>query len=534
MMKAVLRIWRLLTQEKFLVTYAFLIFVFLLARNPFGERTLIPNLEPYPDTFHYIVPARSFVSGGDFAITRGFGNLRTNVSPFYSFVLMPFYILNGDPRMFYFANVILSFVSFFLFYLILKKVSSNRWVVGFSLFLFATNFFIYWYPQWAMAENLILPLFLAGALLFLEKITVKNAIVAGLLSLSFFATKYAYVPLSGIFFVIYLFKLRTQKREAAIFIASFITATSVLLVFINLVTGVNLFATLFNVATSFGPKSAAATGGSWFSFKYLAVNLPVYLYGLVGQPARFLWDFTPIVPAWIGIMGIVGLISGIFLKKFRFLSLSLLALLAAQTVFIATFYAVDLRYIYHAIPTLLLGVVILLGTATKRTLLVILAILFAFYFLNNAIRIKNQIVLNLKYAETPWTYISVLRLNDFFTSDKVGNTKPVVVSSLPPYYIDYFSNGNYNLLPLSPAQEFRAQRNLVWGPGDYSDLHGLYETYLREGRSLFVATYGFGNEAYLHLAFDNLNKDFLLTEVDNGCYELCKIYKVDLRNAKSN
>jgi hypothetical protein len=154
--------------------------------------------------------------------------------------------------------------------------------------------------------------------------------------------------------------------------------------------------------------------------------------------------------------------------------------------------------------------------------------------LNNAIRIKNQIVLNLKYAETPWTYISVLRLNDFFTSDKVGNTKPVVVSSLPPYYIDYFSNGNYNLLPLSPAQEFRAQRNLVWGPGDYSDLHGLYETYLREGRSLFVATYGFGNEAYLHLAFDNLNKDFLLTEVDNGCYELCKIYKVDLRNAKSN
>lgn len=97
----------------------------------------------------------------------------------------------------------------------------------------------------------------------------------------------------------------------------------------------------------------------------------------------------------------------------------------------------------------------------------------------------------------------------------------------PPFYIDFYSNGNYDLLSLSPEQEFRKNRELIWGPGNYSNLHTLYRDYLKKGRELYVATYGLGNESYLHNAFNKLLEDFNLEEVSDGCYGQCKIYKIE-------
>jgi hypothetical protein len=525
---------------KYLWLINFVIFVFLLARNPFGQRTLIPNLEPYPDTFHYIVPARNFVQGGDFAIARGFGSLKPGVPPLYSLTLLPFYFLNSDARMFYIANVMLSLASFYLFYLILKKVSTNFWLVSFALFLFATNFFIYWYPQWAMAENLILPLFLAGMLLLLEKVSMRNTVLAGLVAVSFYAAKYAAVPLSGMFFVFYLLKIlftknlqKTRKKIFATYLVSFGIAAFLLLIYLQIVLGTNPFASLIGIANSLFFESTTSGSGqagtSWFSFVYISKNLPLYLRGLAGNPARFMWDFTPILPKWLALLGILGLVWGVFFKKFRFLALALIFLSLGQVVFISSFYSVDMRYIYPAIPTLLFGVALFFSLLDKRVLYLVLALAFLFYFATNALRLKNQVVLNLKYAETPWSYISVLKLNEFFSDAVVGGERPIVISPLPPFYIDFFSNGNYDPLPLSSAQEFRSDRHLVWGPGDYSDLHELYKSYLREGRQVYVATYGLGIEGYLHAAFTDLNKDFKLTEVDNDCWEQCRIYRVGER-----
>ena len=155
---------------------------------------------------------------------------------------------------------------------------------------------------------------------------------------------------------------------------------------------------------------------------------------------------------------------------------------------------------------------------------------FCFYVFNNALRIKNQISLNLKYAETPWYYISVLKLNEYFTDDKViDGKKPVVISALPPFLVDFYSNGNYTLLPLSYEQEFRSAKEITWGPNDYTDLPKLYTKYIKEGYDVYVSRYGLGNEVYTNRDFEIIMKEFQLDLVWPGCYEQCNIYTVGLK-----
>lgn len=546
MLERLLKLFSFLTKPKFLFLYAFLVFALLLARNPFSTRTLISNLEPYPDTFHYIVPARNFALGEGFSFSRGFGDIKISVPPLYSFSLVPFFLTNSDPRMYYLVNVLFSLASLYLFYLFLKKITKNRWIIGFSLFLFSTSYYFYWYPQWAMAENLLLPLFLAGIYLLLLKVSKKNILLAAILTVSFYATKYSAAPISLTYAFIYSLKIVFEKKHLVKRLLTYLLPIGflylLLQLYINSISGVNHLATFIKLVTSVLPRAIGAKVGSetiqpgsssWYSASYVLEHFPRYLRATLGSGERFLWDFRPIIPRYLGILGYLGLIWGFVKKKTRFLALGLLTIFFVQIAFASTFYSFDLRFVYIVLPILLIGVFfslaflkgILGDKKLKKVFYVCLVGLFSYYLLTNAIRIKDQMVLNLRYSETPWTFISVQRLNERFGSSP--GEKPLVISPLPPFYFDYFSNGNYELLPLSPEQEFRTKRDRIWGPGDYSDLHTLYYSRLDEGRELYLSTYGLGVEGYLHSAFRNVNEEFNLIEVYSECFDLCKLYRVE-------
>ena len=259
---------------------------------------------------------------------------------------------------------------------------------------------------------------------------------------------------------------------------------------------------------------------------------------MLGAPNRFLWDQTPLIPRFIAITGMIGIIGGIFSKKYRFLSQGLLLSISATVIFMSTFYSFDARYIYIAIPALLIGLGLFLTGLENKILkrkIFFIFLIFVFiciYLISNFTRIKSQISLNLRYAETPWNYVSVLKMNEYFTADKiVGNKRPVLISALPPFLIDYYSNGNYSLLPLSYEQEFRGQsvRQIVWGPNDYSDLPALYTKYLKDGYDLYVSRVGLGNEGYTNRDFNTIVAEFDTKLVLSGCYNQCNIYSVKLK-----
>ncbi len=152
------------------------IFLLLLAKNPFSQRTLIPNFEPYPDTIHYVNAAQSLVRGHGLAIWREGRSLQTSVPPLYSLFLTPLFFIHNDPRVFFFTNIILALFSFLFFYLIIKKITKNQIIQSIALFLYTTNYFFYWYPSLAMAENLTLFLFMTGTLLLVRPVT-KNTVL---------------------------------------------------------------------------------------------------------------------------------------------------------------------------------------------------------------------------------------------------------------------------------------------------------------------------------------------------------------------
>ena len=139
-------------------------------------------------------------------------------------------------------------------------------------------------------------------------------------------------------------------------------------------------------------------------------------------------------------------------------------------------------------------------------------------------------MLNLKYRETPWYYIAIVQLNQYFKTMSSYKKKPIVISAHPPYFVDFFSNGNYSLLPLAPEQEFRDKKGLAWGPNDYSDLIALYTKYIDKGYDLFIQNSGLGNAAHLTGFYQTIKDNFKLEKVREGCYNTCTIYRLKLQD----
>jgi len=578
-------------KKHWIFVICFFIFLLFLARNPFSSRTLIPNFEPYPDAIHYVAPARNFVINNQFAIVREGRVMTPRVPPLYSLFLIPFYMINNDARFFYFGNVFLALFSFFLFYLIIKKLTTNNQpfdssqgkqpitgylIIFFSLFLYITNYFNYWYPTLAMSENLTIFLFLINIYILIKPLNKITTIVGGALPFAFFITKYAHTTLTGVFLLFYAIKLITEigwknkkkLKKWALHFGISVIVTIFLLLYFELIPGIS---TLFEYIKILLPKTQGSTQvlnstGGWFSLIYMEEYLPKYIRALFGgYSVRFLWDNTPIVPLYIGIPGMLGLILGVFSRKTRLLAVTLLLSLISSVLFMSTFYSLDMRYLYQVIPAILIGFVMfwtilyrkletlnpksysnpkLLKSKKKPSLEFGISNLFrvlslgfkfllvafiCFYMATNLIRFKKQIMLNLKYAERPWYYLSVLKLNDYFKSYPKDKPVPVVISSLIPYYVDFYSNGNYSLLPLSLHQEFRNNRVEAWGDFDYADLIKLYYKVLLSGHELYIHNYGLGNEKVLHDDFKKIQENFIMTKVSEGCYGACDIWKLKMK-----
>lgn len=538
----------LTTFKKHWIFFAVLIiFLALLARNPFSTRTLIPNLEPYPDTIHYLSPPHNLVAGHGFSLWREGRSLKSWVPPLYSALMIPAFLIHNDVRMFYFVNVLLAIISFLFFYLIIRKITSNVILLGVALFLYATNYFNYWYPTLAMGENLVIPLFLVAVWLLTLKTSLKNMVLFGLLSVAVYATKSANLPITAGLVLGYCLKLfmetkeKIRFREVLKFIGIFAAFFLVFSIYYQLQYGSSILSSLFFFLGNLFPGQKAASvaaqsSGSWFSFQFMKENLPKYARTMLGgYSVRFLWDNTPIVPIYVGTTGLAGLMVAVADKKYRIYGITLFIILAASVLFMSTFYSTDMRYLYQAIPILLIGFVFLFNGMLQMKRLgflipVVLFLIFGFYSATNAIRLKKQVMLNLKYSETPWYYLSVLELNKYFSTHPSQNKKPIVISAMIPYYIDFYSNGAYSLLPLSRNQEFPNQRDYAWGKHDYTNLPKLYDSYLKQGYNIYIQNYGIGNEKPLQDDFRRIIDTYKTTLVSEGCYGACSIWKIEFNS----
>lgn len=528
----------------------------LLARDPFSDRTLIPNFEPFPDTFHYITTARCYITRGEWKLCRDgiqyeLPGTVPSVPQAYSLALIPGFLVLNDPRFFYYTNVALSFIAIILFDSILKTLTKRKLLRATILAILVTSYHVYWLPSLAMAENLLIPLYLLATWLLTKKVSRKQLVGLSIAATGIYFTKYAYTPLTasimlfgGITILVHTWNAQSLGKtlKSTLGLLPYLVGPAVILLPFSHNFSSSFSFLISQLRISKPAETAAASNSSYFSAKTSAAYLPEYFQVLLGKTARFLWDFRPWYPKWIGYLGLGGWIAGLIQKKHRLLAGFLLVSTATQLAFMSTFYAFDTRYIFSAFFAVLLGVALfvepLLDHKTVTKLLTkiklpvwvgtvaVVGVLGVIVLLPRATAVKSQIVINIKYAETPWWYLSVLEYNSFFANKREEQPQLITLSS--PYLVDFFSNNTYAVLPFDEQQDFANVKDAVWGIENNTLLMDTYQQKLENGETLYVADYGIQATDRFRSTFAAYQERFTLTKVNSGCHDLCNIYSLEL------
>lgn len=386
-----------------------------------------------------------------------------------------------------------------------------------------------------MAENFFLPLFMIALYLLLEKVSFKNVIFAGLVTVSFYGSKYALAPITFTYGITYVLKIANEyKKKPKEIIKHTLLYLSAGTFLVPLFFDINR---LFYFSSGIANKTIGGnSGSSAFSLSFFEKHFNEYIKPLFGQSQRFLWDWTPLLPAWIAKLSLLGLVFSIFEKKKKIIVLFLISSTVLQLLFISTFYVVDTRYVYNFLPTLLIGFGFLMDLIRKKlvftlplfkeakynyTFYIISGALLIYYLIPLAPTLKKQVGLNFKYTETPWWKVSVDEYNNFFKEE--NNNYLIALHS--PFFLDYYSNQNYQPLPMNQDQDFNSKFVQIWGEGDYTDLIGLYKTKMID-HNVYVTNYGINATGSFEESFKDIEKNFDLIQVHDGCHHLCNIYQL--------
>lgn len=527
-----------------------IILLLLLIRNPFSASSEIANLEPFPDTLFYLSASRNILAGKGFVLSRFDQPLVPVVPILYPLSLLPIFALFSDPRSFYFTNVLLTVIGAGLFYKIISVFTGKKWIRYLTLLLYVTNPILTWYPTLAMAENLVIPLVLTGIYLLLRPASSVRMSLFAFVTVALYATKYACAPLSLILFIAYLVKISQftpAPRKPRYFFLLISTSALYFLVFsLDLVLKHQPFSlyalvpflhplNLFSQNLSQANLISGIDGVNIFSFKYSAVNITHYIKGFLGFPVELLKAPLVIFPRYVGPIALLALLVTPLYPAFKAISTFLLLMFIGSLVFISTFYLTEFRYLYYLIPVFYLSLALLLTLVDHylaarshfqvRTILITLC--FASFSLQSIPWIFTSLQDNFRPSFTPLNYVAATTFNDFFTSAQFQSApQPVLLTVLPPYYLDFFSRPNYLILPLSSLLYLTPDPAKIYGPADYSSLIELYQSFLDSGHRVFLSPYTDQYQAQYVSDLRLISSRFNLQPLQHGCSGACDLYEL--------
>lgn len=478
------------------------IYLLLAFKDPFGTRSLIPNLEPYPDTLYYATPAWNLIHGRGFNMHSSIIEVKQQVAPLYSIYLVPFFAVFRDARSFYFANMILIFASVYLFWIIVKNLYKDNYLLVILLgFLFVTNYYIYTLPSLLMAETASLLLFLGSLHLYIKKFN-KNDIYWMVLIITLFPLfKLSNIFLSVLFALFFGWELLKNKNKKEFYF------------FLKLLLLPAIIFTAFILKTGILIDHKNLNSAAGFNLRNIKLNIPFYLTTLFGGPTKYLWFNARFAAPLIGLAALLG----IFKSSRQFQLITILSILGASS-----FYAQDARFIVFLIPMVL----IFFGAFLSKMPKVFYILFLVLYLLlpgqiageRNIITFKKQLSLNFKYAETPWNYNAVQVFNKYFNK----NSDEVYLGTvLPIFYVDYFSNGNYKYLPITKNQDFFENESFI---------KDRYFALLKNGNSVYISNAYLGNLELWKKDYNDLVENFEITLVKEECLGSCNIYKLNFKD----
>ena len=514
------RISAFFLKNNFLIIFVFLglIYLALAYKNPFKDNSLIPNLEPYPDTLLYSFPAWNWVRGNGWNLGVNEKIVDISVPNTYGVLLVPLMWIFRDIRSFYFTNLFFGIGTLVFFMLALRNFfGKEKWyIIGFFGFLLVTNFYFFNQPQLVMAENV--NYFLVSVFLYLLslKFKWKHFVLMGILLIITFLLKVSNLVLGGSFAISFLVKIFWEKLR-------FLNKKILLLGGIFLVLTISAFylPKIFNL-------SHIA-----FNLKYFVKNFDFYFSCLTGGECRNLWYFQRMISWDIAIMFLLGAIVMLFTKNKRWLFLELILPIVLLVLAMSVFIDTEGRHVEILLPIMLIIGAIgfdKLLVKFKKPVLIVLIFLLADIFLTSyqsnvwemkIVSLKKQVGLNFRHREDPWNYLCLKMIDNFMVDKK----ETYVGSFLPIYFFDAY-NVKLNYLPLAINQDFMSRGLIKYFP---LPLKSIYDEKLEQGKEIYLSDYyvSNGRDAWRY-QWNEIIKGKKMEKVYQSPLDNCNIYKLSL------
>lgn len=495
-----------------------------------GHHTLF-NLEPYPDGLWYIGEAISFAKGRGLALTHQEISLPGKVPPMYSVVLSLLYTIDDSPELYYLTNCFLGILSLLALYQVVKNISTQKSVQFISLLLYLLHGYIFWILSVPMAENVGLTLFIFSLWgVTVPKLSPKTIFVTLVCLLGLLLTKYAYIGAVlalGLWLSVRIIKSRSRTN---IFFLTSISVSVVLLLFLWFWSHQFNPFELFTIK-NFGQKSP--TSIQYYDFGYIPENSFFYAQSIAGLPTTLLWTHFALTSSLLFLSFGMGIAFAVQASKTRGTAIGLVVVLLALLPLFLLFYVADARYVLFSVPILVIGTSFLLETSAqnlKRHWFLIFTIgMVLGHVLWQLPIFKTIIATNWLQRSRAWQYEAVQLFNQTISTkpqDQQANT--YVITALPPFLVYFYQTSPYQVLPLTPAQEFANKNLMAWGNIELNDLTLVYESLLHENKIVLVSGAYLTAQSEFQPAFEALKSTFNLELVTEGCLGTCNIYRLEL------
>lgn len=509
------------------------IFIFLSFKKVNTSDTLIPNLEPYPDSLYYSTPAWNFVHGNGFLMKTQDVIIKQQTPPLYGIYLIPFFALFNNIRSFYYANMILLIGVIFLFTLIVDRIFSGNKIykeilIFFLGFFLVTNFYFYTIPQLLMAEPITIFLVTLGIYLYVSKVSILYTLLAGQIACLLMMVKLSNIPYSAVLSILFFVKYISETKSKK-YLKLFLISTGI---------GISyFFLYVFLSKLLFAHKNL---GGTDFSLIHFKEGIRIYIQTLLGNEGiRYLWFTERFIPSIIVFITLIGILISLLRKNFRKIAFTLLSLIILVVLFMSFFVVQDIRYIIAILPFYLIFMGFFIEEISLRTnkniaiifMLIIISLSLFLKSQNNKnemaiITFKKQVGLNLRHREVPWNYESVAIFNQFFKN--TDPKKTYIGTFLPPPFVDIYSNKKYQTLPISSWQEFywlepSLLKKIIGG----DDVLVRYKKLVSDGNNVYITHYYESNvPSQWPKMVNDLMSNFKVNKVYSGCLGACDIYQL--------
>lgn len=512
-------------KNKLLTIFVLLFYLLLTLPSVFSEKHLLFNLEPYPDGLFYSLSAKNFIENGRLALE--YNGVRANISqpPLYSLILSLGYLIWNNPRSYYLINMVLMISPALIILKIIIIHSKNTFTKICSIIFFSLHAYLYWLPSVPMTENLAFFL-IAVCLYFITKknYSKKDFLLTLIFGLLLTLSRLAIIPMSITLITIGFYRILKNSDDnlkRKYFLLAIIMAIGINVLFSFFLEKSLLDYFIYFFKQTFYPNDVI----KFYDISNFNNNIISYAKTLLGYKSSFLWLTNPLTSVWITFAIILNIIDG-NKKEILLKVMPLMTVFISQFFLLLSFYLTDSRYILYSI--ILLTLIYSISVPKKPSVLYkifVVAFIF-FHFLNQIPLFKNIISENIFHKSVAWQYESVKVIDKFFKN----NDYSFLITSLPPHFIDAYSNNKIILLPMSHSQEFLQKKEYPWGNEiDYENLSDYYANLLVAKKEVYISNAYITHQQSVINDYEIFKKEFDLELFSSGCLEACNIYKLSLK-----